>query len=125
MTFTTWRIQNNNFKSRLMVSLNGLKLYHNSNSGKQILYITGLYILLAVCFVNGITNKMIFILFGSLIYILEIINTVIEEIVDKISIEYNDVSKKIKDMSATVILIYMSLSYICLLIVIIINAFKK
>ena len=120
---TIWRKNNNNPISKFKTSINGLIIYHNCNSGKQILIITLIYIILALLFIKNFNIKIIFVMFGILIYVFEIINTVVEETIDRISLEYNNHSKKIKDMSGTVMLVYMVLSFILLFIVIINDAF--
>ena len=113
-----WRANNNSLKKRLMPAINGLILYHNSNTGHITLYITLFYLLLTLLFVHTIQIKVIFMILGCFIYIIEIINTIVEDVVDRISLVENPLSKQIKDTAAALVLLYISISYISLFIII-------
>tara|TARA_Y100000589_G_C27194203_1_gene646063 strand:- start:2053 stop:2577 length:525 start_codon:yes stop_codon:yes gene_type:complete len=72
-------------------------------------------LILSVIFLPGLFNKGIIIFFSFIALSAELINTSIEETVDRIGLEYNVLSKNAKDLSAAAsLIIYTGLIIVCI-----------
>lgn len=68
-----------------------------------LIYIVGIIALLLIPV--GVTGKLLMFMSLSLIPLMELINTALETIVDRIGSEYNPLSKKAKDIGSALVLI--------------------
>lgn len=103
---------------KLSYSLDGL-IYFTKDSTFFLTTLTSIiFMIVSLIFIKRLEIKIIFVIFGLLIYCFEMINSIIENIVDRISLEKHELSKKIKDLSSCFQATYKIFVTICLLIII-------
>lgn len=84
----------------------GLKaIFQNEVAFKHEIFLTIIIIPLALIFGTSATKQVILISSWLLVLLMEIINSAIEVIVDRISLEIHPLSKKIKDMGSAAVLV--------------------
>ena len=110
----SWKKNNKSLLSKINNCNNGLVYFIKDTAFINISIITIIYIILSLIYLKNLETKCIFFIFGILIFCFEMINTIIENIVDRISLEKNELSKEIKDMSAGFIFIYTVSVYLTL-----------
>ena len=110
-----WKKNNKNLLSKICNSLNGVYYFITDDTFKIISIFTLIYIILTINYIKNIETKCIFVIFGILMFCFEMLNSIIETIVDRISLEKNELSKKIKDMSSGLVTIYIISTYCALI----------
>ncbi len=68
--------------------------------------LAGLFVLGISLFLDLSRNEWLWMLLVSyLVFVMELINTVVENVVDLVTEEYHPIAKKVKDMAAAVVLV--------------------
>lgn len=86
--------------------------YRSEQAFRQIIWLNSILILLLLCFPFSIIIKMILLLVSGLSVIVELFNTGLEAIVDRISSEYHPLSKVAKDVGSAAQFVVLSLQFI-------------
>lgn len=86
--------------------------YRSEQAFRQIIWLNSILILLLLCLPFSIMIKMILLLVSGLSVIVELFNTGLEAIVDRISSEYHPLSKVAKDVGSAAQFVVLSLQFI-------------
>lgn len=86
--------------------------YRSEQAFRQIIWLNSILILLLLCLPFSIMVKMILLLVSGLSVIVELFNTGLEAIVDRISSEYHPLSKVAKDVGSAAQFVVLSLQFI-------------
>lgn len=93
--------KNKNFISALKNSFNGIKYVFTTQRNLKIQVIISIIVILASLFFKiSFIEWAVVILIICMVFFAELVNTVVETIVDMITIEYNESAKIAKDISA-------------------------
>ncbi len=88
-------------KNAVTYSIQGYKFaWQDEEAFRQIILVSFVGIPCALFFGKGFTQKILLMLPCFLCIIVELLNTAIENVVDRISLEHNDLAKKAKDMGS-------------------------
>lgn len=110
--------KNINFKKSLLCALRGLLyVFKNERNFRLHIFLTVIVFFMSLLFRLNTFEILIILIMVFMVLILEIINTVIENIMDFISEDYNENIKKIKDISAGAVLIAAITSFIVAFII--------
>lgn len=86
--------------------------YRSEQAFRQIIWLNSILIVLLLCFPFSIIIKMILLLVSGLSVIVELFNTGLEAIVDRISSEYHPLSKVAKDVGSAAQFVVLTLQFI-------------
>lgn len=93
--------KNKNFISALKNSFNGIKYVFTTQRNLKIQVVISIIVILASLFFKiSFIEWAVVILIICMVFFAELVNTVVETIVDMITIEYNESAKIAKDISA-------------------------
>lgn len=93
--------KNKNFISALKNSFNGIKYVFTTQRNLKIQVVISIIVILASLFFKiSFIEWAVVILIICMVFLAELVNTVVETIVDMITIEYNESAKIAKDISA-------------------------
>lgn len=99
-------------------AINGLKILLKEEPNARIhLAVTVIVIILGLLLKISSLEWLVICLLVALVFGLELINSAIEKICDKVSSEWNPLIKKAKDMSAGAVLVAAIISVICGIII--------
>lgn len=89
------------------------------NSFKLELF-CALFIIAGIIFIDvSITNKMILLVTGILVLIIELLNSAIENVVDLVTKEFEPLAKVAKDIGSTAVMFSIILHIVCWIIVLV------
>lgn len=86
--------------------------YRSEQAFRQIIWLNSILILLLLCLPFSMMIKMILLLVSGLSVIVELFNTGLEAIVDRISSEYHPLSKVAKDVGSAAQFVVLTLQFI-------------
>lgn len=93
-------------------SMDGLKAAYKSEAAfRQVVWLNGVLIVLIVCLPFAVALKMLLLLTSALSVIVELFNTGLEAVVDRIGSEYHPLSKVGKDVGSAAQLITLVLLF--------------
>lgn len=94
-------------------SMDGLKAAYKSEAAfRQVAWLNGALVVLIVCLPFAITLKMLLLLTSALSVIVELFNTGLEAVVDRIGSDYHPLSKVGKDVGSAAQLITLVLLFV-------------
>ena len=94
-------------------SMDGLKAAYKSEAAfRQVAWLNGVLVVLIVCLPFAIALKMLLLLTSALSVIVELFNTGLEAVVDRIGSEYHPLSKVGKDVGSAAQLITLILLFV-------------
>ena len=107
-----------NFFKNWKYALNGLVIAVKTESSFRLELFFSIFIIAGIIFVDiNLTNKLILLVTGILVLIVEIINSAIENVVDLVTKEIHPLAKSAKDLGSTAVMFTISLHLICWLLV--------
>jgi len=87
-------------------SMDGLvAAYHNEAAFRQEIWLAAVMIPIALMLPVSRLEKAVLIAVVLLVFVVELLNSAIESVVDRISLEHNDLSKRAKDIGSAAVLI--------------------
>ena len=93
-------------------SMDGLKAAYKSEAAfRQVVWLNGVLVVLIVCLPFAVALKMLLLLTSALSVIVELFNTGLEAVVDRIGSEYHPLSKVGKDVGSAAQLITLVLLF--------------
>lgn len=93
-------------------SMDGLKAAYKSEAAfRQVAWLNGVLVVLIVCLPFAVTLKMLLLLTSTLSLIVELFNTGLEAVVDRIGSDYHPLSKVGKDVGSAAQLITLVLLF--------------
>lgn len=105
--------KNSNFIESFLCAINGLiYVFKTERNIRFHIILTVIVVFASLLFKLNIIEFSIILIMISIVLLLEILNSVIENIMDYLSLDYNKNIKKIKDISAGAVLISAILSVI-------------
>lgn len=110
--------KNSNFIQSLLCALKGiLYVFKNERNFRLHIFLTVIVFFMSLLFRLNTFEFLIVLIMVCIVLLLEIINTIIENIMDFITDSYNENIKKIKDISAGAVLIAAIISSIVAFII--------
>ena len=107
-----------NFFKNWKYALNGLVIAVKTESSFRLELFFSIFIIAGIIFVDiNLTNKLILLVTGILVLIVEIINSAIENVVDLVTKEIHPLAKSAKDLGSAAVMFTISLHLICWLLV--------
>ncbi|MDN5130952.1 diacylglycerol kinase [Aliarcobacter butzleri] len=107
-----------NFFKNWKYALDGLVIAVKTESSFRLELFFSIFIIAGIIFVDiNLTNKLILLVTGILVLIVEIINSAIENVVDLVTKEIHPLAKSAKDLGSAAVMFTISLHLICWLLV--------
>ena len=117
---TIWRQQNKKISNKINNIIEGFSYsFRTDNSSIKAFIMTIIMSILNIIFLPSLFSKLVLLILASLLFIFEMFNTIVETIVDRISINFNPISKGIKDMAACAVFTYQCIFTLVFIILII------
>ncbi|WP_419673097.1 diacylglycerol kinase [Aliarcobacter butzleri] len=105
------------FKNR-KYALDGLAIAVKTESSFRLELLFSIFIIVAILLIDtSLTNKLILLVTGILVLIVELVNSAIENVVDLVTKEIHPLAKSAKDMGSTAVMFSISLHLSCWLVV--------
>lgn len=99
-------------------AIDGLITAVKTESSFRLELFCAIFIIAGIIFVDtSLTNKLILLISGILVLIVELINSAIENVVDLVTKEIHPLAKSAKDLGSTAVMFTISLHLICWLFV--------
>ena len=96
----------------------GVKTAFQEERNMRTHVLTGLVVLIVALFLGLSRQEWLWLILVSyLVFVMELINTVVENVVDLVTEEYHPIAKKVKDMAAAVVLVTASFAALIGLII--------
>lgn len=107
-----------NFFKNWKYALDGLVIAVKTESSFRLELFFSIFIIAGIIFVDiNLTNKLILLVTGILVLIVEIINSAIENVVDLVTKKIHPLAKSAKDLGSAAVMFTISLHLICWLLV--------
>jgi diacylglycerol kinase (ATP) len=101
-------------------ALDGLKHAVKTESSFRLELIAGIFIIAGIVFIDvSLTNKLILLITGILVLIVELINSSIENVVDLVTKDIHPLAKSAKDIGATAVMFSIILHVTCWIVVLV------
>lgn len=98
--------KNRTYRDSFKFAFKGIQTAFQEERNMRVHVITGTtVIILAMLLPMTRTEWLWIILVSYLVFVMELINTVVENVVDLVTKEYHPIAKKVKDMAAAVVLV--------------------
>ncbi|MFV0563254.1 diacylglycerol kinase [Malaciobacter mytili] len=99
-------------------ALSGLKHVLKTESSFRLELFCAIFIIAGIILIDtSLTNKLILLVTGILVLIIELVNSAIENVVDLVTKEYAPLAKTAKDIGSTAVMFSISLHIICWVLV--------
>ena len=99
-------------------ALDGLIIAIKTESSFKLELFCAIFIIAGILYIDTtLTNKLILLVTGILVLIVELINSAIENVVDLVTKEIHPLAKSAKDLGSTAVMFTISLHLICWLFV--------
>ena len=99
-------------------ALSGLKHVLKTESSFKVELFCSIFIIAGIVFIDiSLTSKLILLISGILVLIVELINSAIENVVDLVTKEIHPLAKNAKDIGSTAVMFSIILHVICWIIV--------
>ena len=103
-----------NFFKNTKYALNGLITAIKTESSFKLELFCAIFIIVGIVFVDtSLTNKLILLVTGILVLIVELLNSSIENIVDLCTKEIHPLAKNAKDIGSTAVMFTIGLHLVC------------
>lgn len=98
--------KNRKYRESFRYAFWGVKTAFQEERNMRTHVITGLLVLVVSLFLDLTRYEWLWLILVSyLVFVMELINTVVENVVDLVTEEYHPIAKKVKDMAAAVVLV--------------------
>ncbi|WP_161878851.1 diacylglycerol kinase family protein [Alkalibacterium sp. MB6] len=98
--------KNRRYRDSFHYAFKGIKTVFQEERNMKVHVAAGVFMLLFSLFLPLTKEEWLWILLVSyLVFVMEIINTVVENLVDLVTNEFHPIAKKVKDMAAAVVLV--------------------
>lgn len=98
--------KNRRYRESFRYAYWGVKTAFKEERNMRTHVLAGLFVLGISLFLDLSRNEWLWMLLVSyLVFVMELINTVVENVVDLVTEEYHPIAKKVKDMAAAVVLV--------------------
>lgn len=98
--------KNRRYRDSFRYAFWGVKTAFEEERNLRTHIMAGLFVIGLSLFLNLDRNEWLWLLLVSyLVFVMEMINTVVENVVDLVTEEYHPIAKKVKDMAAAVVLV--------------------
>lgn len=95
-------------------ALNGLKHVLKTESSFKLELFCAIFIIVGIILIDtSITNKLILLVSGILVLIIELVNSAIENVVDLVTKEFAPLAKTAKDIGSTAVMFSIGLHITC------------
>lgn len=99
-------------------ALEGFLHAFKTESSFKLELIIAIFIILGIIFIDtSLTNKLILVVSGILVLIVELINSAIENVVDLVTTEIHPLAKNAKDIGSTAVMLTIILHIICWIVI--------
>ena len=107
-----------NFFKNTKYALNGLITAIKTESSFKLELFCAIFIIVGIVFVDtSLTNKLILLVTGILVLIVELLNSSIENIVDLCTKEIHPLAKNAKDIGSTAVMFTIGLHLVCWILI--------
>jgi len=101
-------------------ALSGLKHVLKTESSFKLELFCAIFIIIGIIFIDAsLTNKLILLITGILVLIVELINSAIENVVDLVTKEYAPLAKTAKDIGSSAVMFSILLHIACWVMILI------
>ncbi|AXH15538.1 diacylglycerol kinase [Malaciobacter mytili LMG 24559] len=101
-------------------ALSGLKHVLKTESSFRLELFCAIFIIAGIIIIDAsLTNKLILLVSGILVLIIELVNSAIENVVDLVTKEYAPLAKTAKDIGSTAVMFSIILHVVCWVLVLI------
>ena len=101
-------------------AIDGLVTAIKTESSFRLELFCSIFIIVGIIFIDtSLTNKLILLISGILVLIVELINSAIENVVDLCTKEIHPLAKNAKDIGSTAVMFTIALHLVCWLIILI------
>ncbi|GEK90651.1 diacylglycerol kinase family protein [Alkalibacterium kapii] len=98
--------KNRKYRDSFRYALKGVKTAFQEERNMRTHVLAGLFIFILSLFLNLTRDEWLWLILVSyLVFVMELINTVIENLVDLVTDRYHPIAEKVKDMAAAVVLV--------------------
>ncbi|MER2064502.1 MAG: diacylglycerol kinase family protein, partial [Alkalibacterium sp.] len=98
--------KNRKYRESFRYALWGVKTAFQEERNMRTHVLTGIFVLIVSLFLDLSRYEWLWLILVSyLVFVMELINTVVENVVDLVTAEYHPIAKKVKDMAAAVVLV--------------------
>ncbi|WP_368646341.1 diacylglycerol kinase family protein [Alkalibacterium putridalgicola] len=98
--------KNRRYRDSFRYAYWGVKTAFREERNMRTHVLTGVIVLVVSLFLDLSRDEWLWLILVSyLVFVMELINTVIENVVDLVTEEYHPIAKKVKDMAAAVVLV--------------------
>lgn len=98
--------KNRRYRDSFRYAFWGVKTAFQEERNMRTHVMTGVVVLIVSLFLDLSRSEWLWLILVSyLVFVMELINTVVENVVDLITDEYHPIAKKVKDMAAAVVLV--------------------
>lgn len=98
--------KNRKYRDSFRYAFWGVKTAFKEERNMRTHVLTGVFVIGLSLFLPLTRNEWLWLLLVSyLVFVMELINTVVENVVDLVTEEYHPIAKKVKDMAAAVVLV--------------------
>lgn len=105
--------KNRTYLDSFKFAFKGIQTAFQEERNMRVHVLTGTVVLIIAAFLPMTSREWLWLVLVSyLVFVMELINTVVENMVDLVTKEYHPIAKKVKDMAAAVVLVTATFSII-------------